>query len=331
MIQQIQLHNYTSEKGEFFKEIPLTYQVFGEPLGEAEVVLVNHALTGNSQVAGENGWWSGLVGHNKIINLHDYSVIAFDIPNNQFAIHHDFDYDALTVADVARLFVLACKQLQINHLYACVGSSLGGCIAWEIAIQFPDFLKNLIAIGTDWKATDWILAQCEAQKTILENSQHPLADARKMAMLFYRTPESFTEKFNRTQDTEKQESNVVLWLQHHGKKLEKRFSLKAYKTMNYLLSTADITHGADNFREISKNIQCSVYQVGINTDLLFTASENKLTHKILRENKIKSRYFEIKSIHGHDAFLIEYKQLNLFLKHIFLTRFIVRGGLENFL
>jgi homoserine O-acetyltransferase len=38
--------------------------------------LVNHALTGNSQVVGDNGWWNDLIGVNKTIDTTKYTVLA---------------------------------------------------------------------------------------------------------------------------------------------------------------------------------------------------------------------------------------------------------------
>ena len=46
----------------------LSYQVFGQDLGTAPIILVNHALTGNSYVAGKDGWWRDIVGDEKAIN-----------------------------------------------------------------------------------------------------------------------------------------------------------------------------------------------------------------------------------------------------------------------
>jgi len=42
--------------------IPLFYQIFGQPIGLAPRVLVNHAFTGKSNVIGEHGWWKEIVG-----------------------------------------------------------------------------------------------------------------------------------------------------------------------------------------------------------------------------------------------------------------------------
>ena len=62
----------------------MSYQYFGKKLGTAPVVLVNHALTGNSNVAGENGWWKDIVGKDKAINTEVYTVLSFNIPGNGF-------------------------------------------------------------------------------------------------------------------------------------------------------------------------------------------------------------------------------------------------------
>ena len=42
--------------------VKLSYQLFGKALHTAPIVLINHALTGNSNVAGTDGWWADLVG-----------------------------------------------------------------------------------------------------------------------------------------------------------------------------------------------------------------------------------------------------------------------------
>jgi homoserine O-acetyltransferase len=51
--------------------------------------------------------------------------------------------------------------------------------------------------------------------------------------------------------------------------------------------------------------------------VFFTAAENKETYERLKHIKSDIYYDEIDSIHGHDAFLIEYEQLSVLLKNIF--------------
>ena len=181
----------------------------------------------------------------------------------------------------------------------------------------PKVTQHLIPIATDWKSTDWLIANCFLQEQILQNSRKPIEDARIHAMLCYRTPESFKAKFQRTTNEEKAIFNVESWLNHHGTKLQQRFQLSAYKMMNQLLKTIDITRNRSSFEEIATKIEANIHIIGIDSDLFFTANENRETFEELKKLNKNVTYGEIKSIHGHDAFLIEYKQLDKLLKDIF--------------
>ena len=202
--------------------------MFGCELHSAPVVLVNHALTGNSDVASEHaGWWRGIISDGNLIDTLRYTVIAFNIPGNGFDKKPGNlieNYKDFTARDVAKLFGLALQELGVKKLHAFIGGSLGGGISWEMAVLFPDLSKHLISIASDWKASDWILAHNKVQEQILLNSSKPIHDARMMAMLFYRTAASFKEKFNRTVNENLGIPNVESWLLHHGYQLEKQIS-----------------------------------------------------------------------------------------------------------
>ncbi|RFN59754.1 alpha/beta fold hydrolase [Marixanthomonas ophiurae] len=308
---------YTTQNENFSDTIPLSFEVFGPTLCEAPIVLVNHALTGNSSVTGENGWWDQLIGDEKCIDTKHYTVLAFNIPGNGYDGFLLENPEAFSLYDVAKLFLLAINQLQIKKIHVAIGGSLGGSIAWQMAVLRPNLFENVIPIATDWKATDWLLANCRVQKQILDNSENPVHDARIHAMTLYRTPESFKQKFNRSINEKLHVFNVESWLLHHGKKLQTRFQLKAYKMMTHLLTTVNIAKETGNFLSAVRNIQGNVHLVGVDTDLFFTNKEIKDTYQIYKTIKNNVYYHEIHSIHGHDAFLIEFEQLQTILQPIF--------------
>lgn len=315
-IQHIVIQNFTTENGVHYPVINLSYQVFGPSLNSAPIVLVNHALTGNSQVIGSQGWWNELIGESKTIDILKYTVLAFNVPGNGYDGFFIENYQDFNARDIAQLFNQGIASLKISQLFAIIGGSVGGGIAWEMAALAPEITQHLIPIASDWKSTDWLIANCFLQEQILANSSKPIEDARIHAMLCYRTPESFSSKFQRTTNEELDIYNVESWLAHHGNQLQKRFQLSAYKMMNQLLKSIDITRGRDSFTAIASKIKADIHIIGIDSDLFFTANENRATYKELKKYKENVSYQEIVSIHGHDAFLIEYQQLHNLLATI---------------
>ena len=317
-LRNIDIPNYVTKTGKTVN-IKLSYQIFGKSLQDAPIVLVNHALTGNSSVSGANGWWNNLIGEDKVIDTNYYSVLAFNIPGNGFDGTNESlieNYKDFSAKDIAEIFVIGLEKLNIQSLFAVIGGSVGGGLAWELAILKPTLIEHLIPIAADWKSTDWIIANCFIQDNILNNSSRGLEDARAHAMTLYRTPESFTEKFDRSL-REDQYYNVESWLNYHGNELNKRFQLSAYKMMNQILKTIDITRDGRNFIDVVSAIRSNIHIVTINSDLFFKSEENWKTYVDLKSVKDNVTIGEIKSIHGHDAFLIEYSQLNNILKPIF--------------
>ena len=319
-LKHITLKNFTTESGAFYDVINLSYQVFGLPINTAPIVLVNHALTGNSQVAGKKGWWNDLIGDNKTIDTTFYTVLAFNIPGNGYDDNFDtllLNYKDFSARDFSVLFWEGLKILKIESLFAVIGGSLGGGIAWEMAALEPNKIENLIPIATDWKATDWVIANVLVQDQILNNSQNPIADARLHAMLLYRTPQSLKLKFNRKESEIANGFQIENWLNHHGKKLQNRFHLASYKLMNHLLKTIDISRNKTDFLAVANTITANIHIISVDSDLFFIPSENFETYQELIATKENVFYHEIKSIHGHDAFLIEFEQLSTIISPIF--------------
>lgn len=320
----INIQNFTTENGAVYPSLPLSFTIAGQPLYSAPVVLVNHALTGNAEVTGENGWWNDLIGPDKTIDTTIYTVLAFNVPGNGTDSFIIENYQDFTTRDIARIFIQGLELLQTEQVHTIIGGSVGGGIAWEMLALQPDITQNLIPIATDWKSTDWMIANCYLQEQILNNSSRPIEDARIHAMLCYRSPESFKEKFQRTVNNNLAIFNIESWLAHHGEKLQKRYQLSSYKLMNQLLKTIDITRNTADFETLLSKTTAAIHIIGINSDLFFTPKENRETYQELKKIKDNVYYSEIDSVHGHDAFLIEYKQLDHLLADIFKAETIKR-------
>ena len=111
MMHHLKLQNYTTISG-VTQDIELSYELFGRDLHAAPIVLVNHALTGNSNVTGDDGWWSALIGEGKRIDTAQYTILSFNVPGNG---HDKFiidNYKDFVAGDVARIFFMGIRTIK---------------------------------------------------------------------------------------------------------------------------------------------------------------------------------------------------------------------------
>ena len=293
----------------------LSYQTFGLKLGKAPLVVVNHSLTGDSNISGDKGWWSELIGSKKMIDTDKFCVMCINIPGN-IKEKRGFNYgNKWILHDVAKLFVQLLKKLGVRKVHSLIGGSIGGGLVWEMGLLDGRFFENLIPVAADYKASDWLISNTYFQNLILKNSKNPIFDARVHAMLSYRNPKSINRRF-KIKSNDSDERKVIDWLNHHGNKLKQKFSLKSYIHMNNLLSSIGYNYEKKFLKLITKN-KSKIHLVGVNSDLLFPNFEIENTYDLLSTIKRNIYYYQIQSDHGHDAFLIEFKQMKNKLNHIF--------------
>jgi homoserine O-acetyltransferase len=115
-IKKISISDFRTHSGAVFTSIKLYYQQFGKKIGTAPVVLVNHSLTGDSQLIGDGGWWNEIIGPYKTIDTNRYTVLGFNIPGNgvmdqTFSIPENFH-----AGDIASIFLkrVRCPENQIS-------------------------------------------------------------------------------------------------------------------------------------------------------------------------------------------------------------------------
>lgn len=310
---------YQTRSGVVVDDLSVSYQLFGPPLTENRpLVVVVHALTGNSNVADPNtGWWRQLIGSGRCIDTRRFTVLAFNIPGNGYDGRFFDNYLDWTARDMAIVFNQVLAELRLGRIHAIIGGSLGGGIAWEMAALQPKWFRYIIPVATDWKSTDWVIGHNYIQERLLLAPGESMAEARMMAMLFYRNPKALRRKFSRTRTADGSMFNAASWLRHHGRRIEERFDRRAYLLMNQLLSTIDITAGRVDFHSAVEAIDGTIIQVAIDSDVLFSRDEIWETKQLLDESGVNNRFYEIASDEGHDAFLIEFEQLTRFLEPYF--------------
>lgn len=290
----------------------ISYQWTGNVNEAKPVIVILHALTGNSMVTGKDGWWKEIVGENKTIDCNKYNILSIDTLGNGYATNthlHIHSVENITVNDVAKINLWLLDELQLTTVHSLIGGSLGGAIAWEMWKEKPDFFQQLISIGAYPLENHWIKGITFLQKNLLQENESGYEQARMWSMLFYRNALGVDSKFNQTSQS------IENWLTYHGASLKARFSEKSYEIMNHLLGSIGKGSDKDQYLKAAQKSNTQIIVVSISSDWLFHPQHQiEWTEEIKQVHK-NITHHSLESVHGHDAFLIEFEKLGKIIEN----------------
>ena len=99
---------------------------------------------------------------------------------------------------------------------------------------------------------------------------------------------------------------VESYLQYQGKKFIQRFDANCYIQLTYTLDSHDVARGRGAYEDVLRRLTHRTLVVGITSDVLYPFS----LQAELADLMPNAEMYAIDSPHGHDAFLIEIKELN---------------------
>ncbi len=313
-------------------------------------ILIIHALTGSAHAAFWNrpeekrpGWWHDLIGPGKALDTNRYFLICANLLgscygttgpaslNPQTGTIYGKKFPPVSTIDMARVQKALLDYLEIPHLRLAIGGSLGAMLVWQFAVQYPDLLHGVIPIAGTYRASAWTIGWNEvARQAIYLDSEwesdfpspalarRGLKLARMIAMISYRSEASFERRFSRgrlfeTPQTYFDPDNRFLvenYLHYQGEKLVERFDPHTYITLTRAMDWHDVSLGYASLEAALRRIRARIFTIGIDSDRLFPAEEIREAARKLDKLGKDVRYAELRSMHGHDAFLIEFEQLN---------------------
>ena len=140
-----------------------------------------------------------------------------------------------------------------------------------------------------------------------------LAAARALAMITYRSGIEFTDRFGRSSSRSPGRFDVDHYLRRQGDKLVARFDAASYVSLMRAMDLHDVGDWAAAGRETAARVR-TVIGVGVDTDILYLPGEVRDWTEAYRAAGANARYREIASPAGHDAFLIEWDQVEAILR-----------------
>jgi len=333
-------------RGGSLPAIQVSYQSWGT-LNESQdnAVLIIHPLAFDCHVTGDGrdqppGWWESLVGPGRAIDTERYFVVCpnllggcYGTTGPRFPASDGQPYlerfPLVTPLDMMRVQRLFIRQLGIRRLQMVIGASMGGMIAWEWAIEAGEDVEHVTVVAAPLRTTPlqigWNWLQRRGVELDINGSAASSAWGQMMArgvgMLSYRSAVSLEEKFGRewfrppgSTLGERGMFNVESWLRHQGRKSVKRFDPYTYILFTRAMDLFDVSENRGSVVAALERVRCRTLVIGISSDQLYPVADVHIAADILNHLGKPVDFSELRSPHGHDAFLLETDQLASILR-----------------
>jgi homoserine O-acetyltransferase len=326
--QILKLPSFRLEDGTQLMEVPVAYQTWGRlNAARDNAVLVCHALTGNTAV---DEWWPGMLGPDLALDTNRYFVVCANVIGSPYgtvsplsvnpasAERYGPAFPVPTLRDSVALHKLLLDALDVRQVAFAIGGSMGGMQVLEWAF-LGDFVRALVPIGVGGRHSAWCIAWSEAQREAIRRDpdwqqgryaepsgpHDGLAVARMIAMISYRSFESFGHRFGRDLEVDSAAFSMGSYLRHQGRKLVDRFDANCYLRLTESMDTHDIARGRGDYFEVLRKIEQPTLVIGMDSDLLYPLHEQRE----LADNMPRAELAVLSASHGHDSFLIEIEAL----------------------
>ncbi|HEX7492352.1 MAG TPA: homoserine O-acetyltransferase [Candidatus Limnocylindrales bacterium] len=320
------LGRFVLESGAVLPDLVVAYRHDGVPIGEGRQILVVHALTGSADAAGD--WWAPLIGPGLILDTDKFGVICANLLGSRYGTSGPISrnpatgkpygkaFPLVTVRDQARAQWRLLDSLGIGKLALAVGGSLGGMVALEVALERPGEISRVVPMAAPARIGQLAVGWDHIQLEIIDKlGMEGLNLARELAITTYRSEIDFEQRFAGRVEPDGTPS-IVSYLRHQGRKLLERFDEETYKALVRAMDTHDIGRGRGG--EVAALQKLAAYGtqltgVGIEGDILYGTNQVQAMVEAAKAAGMDAAYREILSTKGHDAFLVEWGQLETIL------------------
>ena len=351
--------------------VRIAYETYGRlsPAGD-NVILVCHALSGDAHAAGYTraptsestrdgfraeerdgskgsglGWWDGMIGPGKAFDTDRFFVVSSNLlggcrgttgpssTNPETGRPYGSDFPVITVADMVRAQRAWLSELGIRRLAAVAGGSLGGMLALEWAVLYPDDVDAIIPIAS----THALQAQGLAWNAIARNAitadpdwqgghyydtdRAPTAGmgvARMLGHITYLSASALQAKFGRRLQASaniqyqltQPEFEMESYLHHQAANFVRRFDANTYLYTSRALSYFDLArqYGGGQLDRAIQNVSARTLLIAFSSDWLYPVTGSEELAMALQAAGKEVELHVIDAPYGHDCFLLEEAQ-----------------------
>ena len=326
--------------GEVIAPFTIVYETFGElAAGRDNAILVCHALSPGAHAAGKYapddakpGWWDGLIGYGKGIDLDQHFVVCVNFPGSPWGttgpasldpttgVAYGSRYPWVTVEDMVESQRLVADHLGIARWTAVAGSSLGGMEALMWTAVHPERVGSLICMagsasvpvaGVAWHLIGRKLIQSDPafRGGDYYGTGHALRGlqlARMVGHMTYLSEAALETKFGRRRRGGTRQFEVDSYLEYQASKFAASYDANSYLRVQAAMDEMDLEEKFGSLTAAFHAFRAPALLMSFDTDWLFPASEMRRIHAAMRAAQIEASHLEIATPNGHDAFLVDY-------------------------
>ncbi|MBF0309786.1 MAG: homoserine O-acetyltransferase [Magnetococcales bacterium] len=360
------------DAGSTLAPVTVAYETYGSLNAEKNnAILLCHALSGNAHAAGKHsledrksGWWDDYIGPGKPFDTNRYFIICSnnlggcDGTTGPSSINpadgkpYALRFPMITIGDMVRVQHALVRHLGVHRLLAVAGGSMGGMMALQWVIDYPDEVDASIAIASTPRLSAQNIAfNAVARQAILmdpffnggdyyndtRRPENGLALARMMAHITYLSEKGLHDKFGRKLQNRERLSfgfetdfAVESYLYYQGSSFVKKFDANTYLYITKAMDYFDPFPDPETTAKRLKPVKAKFLVVSFDTDWRFDTSRSQELVKILNWNRKGVTFQDIPSPFGHDSFLLDVPLFKLSLATFLQRRFLeITGGVSH--
>jgi homoserine O-acetyltransferase/O-succinyltransferase len=327
--------------GQTIAPFTIVYETFGTLNADrSNAILVCHALSASAHAAGvysdspdeKPGWWDGLVGYGKPIDLEKYFVVCVNLPGSPFGTTAPKSVDPVTgkpwgsrypwptIEDMVESQKRVLDHLHITHLRAVAGGSLGGMQVLMWCAMYPEMTESVIAMASGAAVPVTGIAWHILGRKIIEADQRfnggdyyedesslrGLQVARMLGHMTYLSPESLQKKFGRRRRGHTRQFEIDSYFEYQGKKFAALYDANSYTRVQAAMDEMDLEEQYGSLESAFSRWRGRTLLVSFDTDWLFPVAEMERVEAAMRASGVEVRHEMISSANGHDTFLIDF-------------------------
>jgi homoserine O-acetyltransferase len=288
-----------SRLGRFGARVPAS--ALGDPRNPVVVVLggISANCFPGLNLDGSAGWWAGLAGAGRAVDPARHYVIGVGFAADETGAI------APTTAEQAEIVACALDAIGIERKVVVVGASYGAMVGLALAETAPERVEGLVLISGPAEPHPQSTAVRELQRRVVSlglasgHGKEALAIARGMAMLTYRSPDEFEQRF-----TGGIQGPAALCCSDAGAYLRARG--EAFRSVMSPQRFLSLSASIDRHRVEPERIQVPCLVIGAENDqLVFQDQLRQLAARLSGRAELHL----LDSIYGHDMFLKEAERI----------------------